>query len=302
VSLFAYALAISCFIVHNCCAVPRAEGAAESPVMHTEPHKKHGSLIDLVHSYQASGRYVLTREQALATLEVSDEALKKAVRRLVDKKRLAVPRRGFYVVVPLEYREAGAPPPSWFIDELMKFHRQPYYVGILSAAALYGAAHQQPQEFQVVTSEQLRPVVVGRSRIRFYRNRYLERIPTLEVKTETGTMRVSTPEATALDMLRYLKAAGHVGNAATVLAELAERLDPRRLVEVAKAEGQLSSSQRLGYLLEQVGAGEVATELAEWVTAERPRFVALLPGYPSQRAPKDARWRVLVNDKIEAEI
>ncbi len=114
-------------------------------------------------------------------------------------------------------------------------------------------------------------------------------------------MRVSTSEATALDLLRYLEAAGHLGNVVTLLAELAERLDPRRLADVAKAEGELSSAQRLGYLLEQVGAGKVAAGLAEWVAAERPRFIALRPGHPSRRAPKDARWRVLVNESVEAE-
>jgi predicted transcriptional regulator of viral defense system len=244
---------------------------------------------------------VFTREQPQAALGVSEEALKKAVQRLVAKRRLAVPRRGFYVIVPVEYRDAGAPPPSWFIDEFMKFERQAYYVGLLSAAALHGAAHQQPQEFQVVTAEQLRPVVVGRARIRFLRKRDVERTPTVPIKTETGSMNVSTPEATALDLLRYLPASGHLGNVATVLAELAERLDPSRLGEVAKAEGDLSNAQRLGYLLDQVGGRDPAAALAEWIAAQRPRYVPLRPGGRSRGAPKDDRWRVIVNETVEAD-
>ncbi len=39
-------------------------------------------------------------------------------------------------------------------------------------------------------------------------------------------MRVSTPEATALDLVRFVTAAGHIGNVATVLAELSEELTP----------------------------------------------------------------------------
>lgn len=269
--------------------------------MHTESRATHGSLTDLVDAYQASGRYVLLREDALAALRVSEEALKKAVRRLVGKRRLAVPRRGFYVVVPVEYRESGAPPPSWFVDELMAFHGHDYYVGILSAAALHGAAHQQPQEFQVVSSGQLRPAVAGRTRIRFFQKRNAERTPTVDMTTETGAMKVSTPEATAFDLLRYLKAAGHLGNVATVLAELAERLDPGRLAELAGAEAALTNTQRLGYLLDQVGAGDVTDGLAGRVAAERPRFVALVPGRASRLAPKDPRWRVLENESIEAE-
>lgn len=271
------------------------------PVMHTDRHPPGETLSALVDSYQATGRYVLLREQALEALGISDEALKKAVQRLVAKRRLAVPRRGFFIIVPMEYREAGAPPPAWYIDDLMRFCGQHYYVGLLSAAALHGAAHHQPQEFQVVTNEQLRPAVAGRARLRFFRKRHIERAPTMEVKTETGAMRVSTPEATALDLLRYLEGAGHLGNVATVLAELAEKMDGQRLVEAAKREGELSNAQRLGHILDQVGAGELGVPLAAWVAEQHPRFVPLRSDRSTRRAAKDARWHVLVNEKVEAE-
>ncbi len=275
--------------------------AEQDPVMHTERHTRGETLSELVDSCQASGRYVLTRDRALAALGISDEALKKAVQRLVTKRRLAVPRRGFFIIVPMEYREAGAPPPAWFIDELMKFCGQPYYVGLLSAAALHGAAHHQPQEFQVVTNRQLRPAVAGRARLRFFRKRHIDRAPTMEMKTETGVMRVSTPEATALDLLRYIEGAGHLGNVATVVAELAEKMEGQRLVEVAKVEGERSNVQRLGHILDRVGAGELGAALAAWVAEQRPRFVALRSDRSARRATKDARWHVLVNERVEAE-
>lgn len=259
------------------------------------------SFSRLVDTYQATGRYVMTRDQALAELGTTEEALKKAVQRLVARRRLAVPRRGFYVIVPLEYREAGAQPASWFIDELMRFQGRPYYVGLLSAAALHGAAHQQPQEFQVVTTGQLRPAVAGRARIRFFGKRHLERTPTMEIQTETGRMRVCSPEGTALDLLRYVEGSGHLGHIATVLPELSERLDPRRLADVARIEGELANAQRLGHLLERVGAGEVTAALAAWIAEQRPRFVPLRCDRPARRAPRDRRWRVLVNESVEPE-
>ncbi|MBM3286360.1 MAG: hypothetical protein FJY88_03270 [Candidatus Eisenbacteria bacterium] len=258
-------------------------------------------LADLVDSYQAAGRYVLTRETALEALRTNDEALKKSVQRLAARRRLAVPRRGFFVIVPVEYRHAGAPPPSWFVDELMKFCGRRYYVGLLSAAALHSAAHQQPQEFQVITDVQLRPVVAGRARIRFFQKLRIDRTPTSETKTETGFMRVATPEATALDLLRYVEAAGHIGNVATVLADLAEKLDAGRLAEVARIEGDLPNAQRLGYLLEQVGAEVPAGPLANWIAERRPRYIPLRPDRSIRSTRKDARWRILVNEKIEAD-
>ena len=174
-------------------------------------------------------------------------------------------------------------------------------LALLTAAALHGAAHQQPQEFQVVTDGQLRPVVAGRARIRFFRKLGIGATPTMDMKTETGTMRVATPEATALDLLRYVKGAGHLGHVATVLAELAEKMDAERTAEVAKLEDDLPSAQRLGYLLDEVGAGEVGAALAAWIAERRPRFVPLRPGRSAHRAAKNERWRVAVNEKIEVE-
>lgn len=129
------------------------------------------------------------------------------------------------MIVPAEYRDAGAPPPSWYVDALMWFHEQPYYVALLSAAAPHGAAHHAPQELQVMTSTPLRPVAVGRTRIRFFVRHDVEGVPVLATKTPTGTMRVSAPAATALDLVRYPQAAG-AASVPTVVASLVPRRCP----------------------------------------------------------------------------
>jgi predicted transcriptional regulator of viral defense system len=262
---------------------------------------RHRALAQLVDDLQAAGRYTFDRTEALTALGTSAVMLKKAVMRLATKGRLVVPKRGFYVIVPVEYRSAGAPPPSWFIDDLMRHLGKGYYVGVLSAAGLYGAAHQQPQEFQVVTKLAARPVVAGRARIRFLGKRHFHRTPTMEMKTETGTMRVSTPEATAIDLLRYAPSAGGLGNVATVLTELAERIDAHPLAEAASADGELVHAQRLGYLLDLVGAGERTEELAKLIESAAPRSTALRPDQPSKGCPVDKRWRVAVNEQVEVD-
>jgi predicted transcriptional regulator of viral defense system len=257
------------------------------------------TLPQYVDRLQQSGRYAFTRERALSDLSLSPIAINRAAERLAHQGRLIAPRRGFFVIVPLEYKAAGAPPPSWFIDDLMRFHQQPYYVGLLSAAALHGAATQQPQEFQVITSGQLRPATAERSRIRFLMKKHVERTPALAIKTETGSMRASTPEATAIDLVRYPEHAGGWNNIAEVIADLAEKIDPNRLVEAARIEDDLAAAQRVGFLLDHVGAGDKSGPLAARIEAERPRVVALRADRQAAGAPKDQRWRVLVNEEIE---
>jgi len=258
-------------------------------------------LDELADTLQSQGRYVFTRAEALSALHTTAENLKKAVQGLARKRRLASPRRGFYVIVPQEYRVAGAPPAAWYIDAFMKSLGAPYYVGVLTAAALHGAAHQQPQEFQVVTTRKQRPVTVGRDRIRFLKKRNLAHTALTSVKTPTGTMLVSTPEATALDLLRYPDAAGFLSNIATVLRDLAQQCDPAKLVEAA-ADVELPHVQRLGHLLDRVGARRLADPLAHWLAERPPDWTRLEPARRSHKATRDTRWRLLINARVEPDV
>lgn len=258
------------------------------------------TLRAYVDSLQQSGRYSFSRDDALAAVRLSTVALKRAAQRLSQQGRIVSPRRGFFVIVPLEYKTSGAPPASWFIDHLMRHQGQVYYVGLLSAAALHGAAHQQPQRFQVMVGRQLRPARAGRNQIHFVMKKGIEKTPITALKTETGSMCVSSPEATAIDLVRYPDQAGGLSNVASVLSELAESMDAKRLRSAARRESDLAAAQRLGYLLDHLGASGKAEELARWVRMMNPRAVALRPGRAGASASSSTRWKVSVNERIEA--
>lgn len=212
-----------------------------------------------------------------------------------------MPRRGFYLIVDPEHRLMGALPPTWWIDDLMRFHGVPYYVGLLSAAALHGAAHQQPQEFQVVAGTVLRPLRVGRVRIRFFFRKNMGVVVTEKIKTSSGYIPVSTPEMTAYDLVRYRRGAGSIDHVATVLSELAERMDPKRLLAIAKKGEELPVIQRLGYLLERTEHGDLAGELRAFVDEQKPKMVPLEPRSSEEVSGRDVRWRIIVNASIEVE-
>ena len=260
--------------------------------------RRWASVVD---ELQEGGRYTFTRRELEALDDRSAAGLPSALRRLKEKGRIASPRRGFYVIVPVEYRAAGSPPPSWFIDDLMAHLGQPYYVGLLSAAAIHGAAHQQPMVFQVVTDRPTRPARTGRSRIEFHSRRHIDAIAVMDIQTETGSMRVSTPEATAFDLVHYLDAAGHLGNVATVLAELAEEVDGEALARLARVY-PTPDTQRLGYLLDLLGEAERVQALASWFAERRQRPVQLVPGKPEGDVPSDPRWRVIENEAVEVDV
>jgi AbiEi antitoxin C-terminal domain len=151
-----------------------------------------------------------------------------------------MPRSGFYVIVDPQHRTAGTLPPEWFVDDLMKHMGRPYYVGLLSAAQLHGAAHHRPQEFQVVIPRRtVRPVRAGNVAFRFYGKGPFEQGRWQEIKTPTGSLKASSPETTAWDLVRYQRSAGGLDHVVTVLAELAERLDGRELRATVKRHGDV---------------------------------------------------------------
>ena len=171
-------------------------------------------------------------------------------------------------------------------------------VKAIRRAAIHGAAHQQPMVFQVITDRATRPARAGRVRIDFHKSRNVERAPVAEVQTETGSMRVSTPEATAVDLVRFVAAAGHTSNVATVLGELSEKLDPAAFEKLANSYA-VPEVQRCGYLFEQLGEYELAKPLAERLAKRRYRPVALVQGKTLGKIPADTKWRVLPNERVE---
>jgi predicted transcriptional regulator of viral defense system len=259
------------------------------------------NLSAFVDETQAAGRYTFSSSEARDALDVSEIALDNAVRRLKNRRRLAAPRRGFFVIVPMEYRAAGAPPPSWFIDDLMRFLGQPYYVGLLSAAALHGASHQQSMVFQAVTDRPTRPAKAGRARIEFHATRTVEDSPAASMQTETGSMRVSTPETTAFDLVKFSAACGGWSNVATVLSELAERVDPGLLHALAELR-KSPEVQRLGFLLDLAGQSRLADALLRALAARRYRPVLLAGDMPQGDAAYVVPWRVIPNVEIELDL
>jgi predicted transcriptional regulator of viral defense system len=267
----------------------------------TPEHPK--GLSAFADDLQAAGRYTFLTEEARAALRVSEIALANAARRLKERGRIVSPRRGFYVIVPAEYRTAGAPPPSWFIDDLMRYLGQPYYVALLSAAALHGASHQQAMVFQVMTDRPTRPAEVGRTRVEFHMSALVAGAPAANVQTETGYMLVSTPEMTAFDLVGHPESCGGWSNVATLLAELAERLDPEALYDVATAS-RAPGVQRLGYLLDQAGYPRLADPLLRALGARRYRPVRLASDAPPGAADVTAvaPWRIVPNVQLELDL
>lgn len=264
------------------------------------PASKNIHARDYITSLAAGGRYHFVSSEAQAALGVSADAAKLALNRLAKKKLIASPARGFYVIVPPEYRSLGCLPADQFIPALMKRLGLTYYAGLLSAAQFHGAAHHRPQEFQVLVAKSRRPIRCGAVRVAFIARKRIADVPVQSFKTPRGTVLVSTPEATAIDLAGYHRHAGGLDQVATVLSELAENIDCDKLAAVART-APLPWAQRLGYLLERAGAPHRAQALKAYVRQHARQATPLLPASPHESAARNEDWKLYVNAGVEAE-
>ncbi len=234
-------------------------------------------------------------------LGVSLTATRSALRRLKKKRLVATPYRGFHVVIPPEHQRLGCLAAEQFVPQLMDRLGIPYYAGLLTAARYHGAAHQQPQIFQVVVPKNRPPIHCGLVEVGFVARRNAAAIPAQRVNTPRGFLRISSPEATAYDLVGYPGHCGGLDNVATVLSELGESLDPGRLSSL----GELSPipwSQRLGFLLDLVEHSSRSKALADFVENHATETAVLVPGGSKASARRNARWKLLINAALEPDL
>lgn len=233
----------------------------------------------------------------------SEQILQNELYRLCSNKTIASVYRGFYVIIPVQYVLRGSVPATYYIDQLMAYLQKPYYVCMLSAAELLGAAHQRPQQFSVMTTFPKRRVVSTRNVIIdwFYREG-LPEDALITKNTETGTIRISSPLLTAADLIQYQQHIGGLSRVATVLEELSEQIDIKSQFAPLATFVKKVVWQRLGYILEHVvEENELADELYDQIR-NLPGSLMYMPLSTSTEdntSERNSRWKVNINVQIE---
>lgn len=233
----------------------------------------------------------------------SEQILQNELYRLCSNKTIASVYRGFYVIIPVQYVLRGSVPATYYIDQLMAYLSKPYYVCMLSATELLGAAHQRPQQFSVMTTFPKRRVVSTRNVIIdwFYREG-LPEDALITKNTETGTIRISNPLLTAADLVQYQQHIGGLSRVATVLEELSEQINIKSQFASLASFVKKVTWQRLGYILEHVvEENELADELYEQIR-NLPGSLMYMPLSTSAEdntSERNSRWKININVQIE---
>ncbi len=260
------------------------------------------SFSNYIRELQQYGKCCFTLDDAVQRLQKSRKAVLSSIEHLLAKGEIASPARGFYVIVSPEYMKMGCIPPEHFIPYLMQYWSVDYYVGLLTAASYHGASHQAVQYFQVMI-EGRRPVMkCGRVRVRFITHKHLKDTPCQIINTTKSKLNVSTREGTVKDLMYYQGQSGGLNHIVTVLEELQEVIDPQELLKLAEASKDIAWKQRLGFLLEYVGARSLANVLVDHLSKQnRVDYVVLMPGKKgvNKNYPRNSVWKIIENTTLE---
>ncbi|MBT3982851.1 MAG: hypothetical protein HOE90_15940 [Bacteriovoracaceae bacterium] len=262
-------------------------------------------LSDYLDEIISQGRHYFTVDELRqAGLTIQEKSISVSLSRLAKKGRIRMLRRGFGIVLGPESSELH---PSYFLDAMMKFIGREYYIGLLSAAAHWGASHQASMAYQVITDKVVSSITFKRGRIEFvtkgttFPEKCVDRVASVG-----GYYLISSPELTAIDLVRFPQVCGYFNNVATVLSDLAEKWDGRKMISLCHDPKIPNVTlQRLGYMLDKILGYEKEAEYIFSPLEKRKYTPAMLSSIKDDKKIKrskfkyDEKWKLYINTQVE---
>lgn len=256
-------------------------------------------LKDYILELLADGKYFFTKGDILSKLSITEQQFKYQAYRLSRKRMIKRLIRDFYMIIPAEHSHIGSLPPNWIIDSLMKYLEQDYYIGLLSAAAIYGATHQQPMVFQVITTSPRRIIRLERINIEFHSFKECSLAARERISSQAGYANISTKEQTIVDLIRFYNVCGYLSNCAGVIKELALQCLEVAFMEVIQKESNNSVLQRLGYILEITEHQNFSSIIARELSKRHIQQIILRPDLKNKTGMYNEKFKLIINDEIE---
>jgi len=240
--------------------------------------------------------------------ELTKSALQSLIRRMVTRKQVCSIWKNYYVVIPDEYALRGYVPPIEYVDNLMSYLGHNYYVGLLSAAALYGSSHQQPQSFMIVSnSEDIKSKVNHNVNLRFFIKSNINDEFIQQKNASYGEIKISNPIMTALDLIMYENRIGGLERAATVIDGLVDELSIIDSNPTLWNSFPIPVIQRFGYIIEVVlGYSELGDALYQKICMLDKSFRKNLLDPRLKQVnninyPYDSKWKLYINATLEVD-
>ncbi len=253
-----------------------------------------GRVSRFLDELQARGDLVVSVDQAAEQNTLSRIAAQRQLERLAPRTTRLPGRPSAFLIVGPEHRLRGAPPVAAWLDEYFRAQGQRYYVGLLSAAALHGSSAQALQVTQVLLRRPRRPIAVGKIHLDFHVKSKLESTPLTEITGLPAPLAVSSPEATALDLIAFSHRIGGIARVLEVILGLEGAMTGTGMRSALRAGVPVTVLQRIGYVFEKLEFDLLANIVER---ALPKRFPPALLQAHGQRAsgPARAPWGIVEN-------
>lgn len=249
---------------------------------------------ELLEYFQAQGRKTFSLQDVIQMKEGNRNAATLMLQDMVSHKFVKPLAKGFYAIYSPSEKQAESISCHDYIDQLMQHKNVQYYVGLLSAASVYGATHHRPMIYQVVTNQQIRIPKKLLPDIRFFTKKHFPAYCVLKRKGQYGYINFSTPALTLYDAIKFEKSCGTIYNVILVLKEILPELKALDVRELAKNPIEVSAIQKLGYLLEKVGQANLAKYFKPMVAAAK-SYIPLSKHDSNKGFEENNVWKVIDN-------
>jgi predicted transcriptional regulator of viral defense system len=216
---------------------------------------------------------------------------------LVRKGALRRVGRGIFLVVPLRAQaRRSTPSAATLVAALLA--DEPYYLGGLWALTHHRLSLQQyATRIDAFAVRSHQPRTLAHAQVSFHRVSP-ERIANgaESASLEDALVRVSTKEATLVDLLDYPDMAGDVGASLALVVPALGQVDLGKLARLATDVSRSSTCQRLGVLLERHGVSPPRLAALRRRALGTRSLTSMVPGAP-RRGHVNTRWRVVENDQ-----
>lgn len=252
-----------------------------------------GATFDFIEDCLATGRVAFSLAECMSSTGLGKEAAMAQLRRLRPSVVPLYARAHFYLIVEPRYRIFGAPPPALWLDHYFRTRGRTYYLGLLSAAAEYGSSHQASQVTQVIVAESRPSIAVGRVRVEITVKQDISETPVAIAFNAEAPLRVSSPPATVLDLIRYNAKVGGIDRVVDIINDMKSRIAVGDLKLALTQDLEIKLLQRTGFIFEHLGLERHAGVIEDRLQGLRLQPTTLSSTRPRAEVVSRNRWNVV---------
>lgn len=256
---------------------------------------KTDGATNMLSAFLAQGKKTFSATEVTAMKGGDRRRAYKVITRLLWQKRIMPLAHGFYVIFSPSEFESQRCAANDVIDQLMQYKQADYYVGLLSAALHYGAAHYRPMVFQVVSNKRiLQPIKQATPctlQIHFKKAFPTQCIQ--KINGQYGYINYSSVALTMYDLLKYENHVGGIENIILVIKELLPELTQDDLDNLLAEQLESAYLQRLGYLLDKLDASALSGIIRNKICLSS--VYLRLSRLEASTGTKNKKWRIIDN-------